>query len=322
MKRLGKIGLAISTFAILVFALNINSFAASKKINSVSVKIEGNIEVDTKMGQENLDISTGSGNYYFDYYTVENTGFRWTLDDVPELVIYLQADDNYYFNITKASQITVNGGTYVKATRQSSSTILMLTVKLPSLATQVYPIDQATMSVDGILTWSESLGAGSYEVKFSRGNTILGGIQTTQSNTLDVSKYMTKEGNYSFKVRPINAKDKSVAGFWVESNTVFVPESQAAYFRQLNNERDSAGTWKADETGRWFVLPDGTYPTSQWRQIHGEWYYFKADGYAATSWYEVNGKWYYFDLETAKMWKNTKTPDGYMLGIDGARANQ
>lgn len=322
MKRLGKICLAISAFAILLFALNISSFAASKKINSVSVRIDGNIEVDTKMGEENLEITAGSGNYYFDSYTVENTGFRWTLDDVPELVIYLQAEDNYYFNITKASQITVNGGTYVKASRQNSSTMLMLTVKLPSLATQVYPIEQATMSEDGILTWTKALGAGSYEVKFSRGNTILGGIQTTESNTLDVTNYMTKAGTYSFKVRPINAKDKSVAGFWVESNSVSVSDSQAAHFRQLRDERDSAGTWKADEIGRWFVLPDGTYPTSQWRQIHGEWYYFKADGYAATGWYEVNGKWYYFDLETARMWKNTKTPDGYTLGIDGVRASQ
>ena len=37
-------------------------------------------------------------------------------------------------------------------------------------------------------------------------------------------------------------------------------------------------------------------------------------------WQELGGKWYYLDPVNGNMWKNTTTPDGYTLGIDGAMA--
>lgn len=37
-----------------------------------------------------------------------------------------------------------------------------------------------------------------------------------------------------------------------------------------------------------------------------------------TGWVQLDGKWYYLDTETGAMYENSVTPDGYMVGADGA----
>lgn len=55
--------------------------------------------------------------------------------------------------------------------------------------------------------------------------------------------------------------------------------------------------WQQDTKGWWWRNADGSYPTSQWKEVNGKQYYFGADGY---------------------MLANTTTPDGYKVGADGA----
>ncbi len=59
-----------------------------------------------------------------------------------------------------------------------------------------------------------------------------------------------------------------------------------------------AGEWKQEPDGRWWYLnDDGTYPFNCWQQIDGKYYYFDANGYLVV---------------------NSITPDGYLVGADGA----
>ena len=60
------------------------------------------------------------------------------------------------------------------------------------------------------------------------------------------------------------------------------------------------------------------YPANGWRYINNEWYYFGADGYMTVGWQFINNNWYYFDMTHGNMLKNTITPDGYHLDINGA----
>ena len=64
-----------------------------------------------------------------------------------------------------------------------------------------------------------------------------------------------------------------------------------------------AGHWMADNTGYWYVHDDGTYPTYSW-----EWIDIDGDGI-----YQC----YAFD-EKGYLYTNTLTPDGYLVGADGA----
>lgn len=79
--------------------------------------------------------------------------------------------------------------------------------------------------------------------------------------------------------------------------------------------------WQKDDTGFWYVRPNGTYPKGQFEYIEdnkawfyfnesgymyadkwlhhtdGNWYYFDKDGYMATSWKRIGGVWYFFNRD-------------------------
>ena len=96
-KRIKAMIITASMLVGIVAAPGLTSEAATKKkyIKSVSFSISGNIEIETKMGEEDLTITASNSKYYYDYYEVENTGFRWSSDDVPEIKVYFQAEDGY-----------------------------------------------------------------------------------------------------------------------------------------------------------------------------------------------------------------------------------
>ena len=191
---MGKIGKKFLAIAILGLSLATlisgTAFAATKKkrkINTVSFKVMGNIDVDTQIGMENLDFTTSAGTYHVENFEV------------------------------KASDLNIVGASYVSSITENSRTNLVVTVKLPSLKNQVSAITEAKIEDDGSLSWSVSKGAGSYEVKFYRGQSLLGGMLKSNTNTLNVREYMQKAGSYYFLVRPINAINTDVAGDWFES---------------------------------------------------------------------------------------------------------
>lgn len=324
---MGKIGKRFLAIAILGLSLATlisgTAFAATKKkrkINTVSFKVMGNIDVDTQIGMENLDFTTSAGTYHVENFEVQNQGFKWTMNDVPEYKVTLTAEDEYEFNVKKASDLNIVGASYVSSITENSRTNLVVTVKLPSLKNQVSAITEAKIEDDGSLSWSVSKGAGSYEVKFYRGQSLLGGILKSNTNTLNVREYMQKAGSYYFLVRPINAINTDVAGDWFESNRISLDSEQA----ELNKtwyDKVNTGSWGQTSTGDWYyILSNNTLARSEWKKIKGEWYYFEDNAYMAKGWLENSGKWYYLDPENGKMWKNTTTPDGYTLGIDGSMA--
>ena len=321
MKNFGKKLVTVGMALLFAAAFSGAAFAyesSDKPIRSIGLSVMGYIEIGKNIGEEDeLEISTSGNKYDFDHYEVQNASFKWTSDDVPDIKIFLSAREGYYFRITRASQIRLTGATYVSASREDSAYTLVVEVKLPSLETQVAPILETKME-GGKCTWSESEGAGSYEVKFMRSGTTLGGNQIVTDTFYDGTKYMTKAGDYHFKVRPINKKDTSRTGLWVDSNTVYVNEEDARRQKEANEEEESRGSWEKDGD-RWrFKLPDGTYAPEGWRQIRDRWYVFDENGFMRTGWYIDAGKWYYLDEKEGYMWKNTTTPDGYFVNIYGA----
>ena len=77
----------------------------------------------------------------------------------------------------------------------------------------------------------------------------------------------------------------------------------------------SSEGWQQDATGWWWRNADGSYPTSQWKEVNGKWYYFEGSGYmAANKW--IDGI-YYVGADGA-MYVNTTTPDGYQVDVNGA----
>ena len=107
------------------------------------------------------------------------------------------------------------------------------------------------------------------------------------------------------------------------------------------------GSWEQNGDQWRFKKEDGGYAVSTWERIKGAWYYFKEDANAASGWFydssyqrwfyleesramsvgwkQIEGKWYYFhtvsDGGMGRMYTDQQTPDGYMVGADGAWIN-
>ncbi|MCC8128309.1 MAG: hypothetical protein LIO92_13115 [Clostridiales bacterium] len=91
------------------------------------------------------------------------------------------------------------------------------------------------------------------------------------------------------------------------------PGGQSA---QTNTNNGKKG-WVKDAKGWKYHNDDQSEMKNQWKSINNKWYYFDGDGYMKTGWFQQGGKWYYCN-EDGEMLANTRTPDGYYVGADGA----
>lgn len=273
--------------------LTIPSFAATrKKINSVTVNVESHIELGARYGEEEIEIETRGKNYTYDYYEIENFGFEWMEEDVPEITIYLRADEGYYFALTKASAVKLTGATYVKASKQDSSETLALKVKLPSMAEMVGQETTVTLTDGGYAKWGEIRGAGSYELRLYRnGNGVGANYQSTDQLFYDYTSQMGKPGSYQVKVRAVNKQNTDNKGKWMESETVTISSEMAEAIRNGTAAGlPVSGEWRNEGNGWWYEHEDGTYTKNNWEEIDKKWYLFDENGYMRTGWVEWNGE--------------------------------
>lgn len=96
--------------------------------------------------------------------------------------------------------------------------------------------------------------------------------------------------------------------------------------------------WVQDNTGWYYIKPDGNRAAGEWQEISQAWYWFDPNGYMATGWRQFSGgAWYYFKDSGAMavnywaknqekwfylgadgvMLKNATTPDGYRVDERG-----
>ena len=316
---------AVLAVAALTSMLAVPSFAAKrKKITSVNVNVESHIGLGVRYGEEEIEIEVRGRNYTYDYYEIENFGFEWVEDDVPEITIYLRADEGYYFSLTKASAVKLTGATYVKATKQDSSETLALRVKLPSMQEMVGTETEVVLTEGGFASWGEIRGAGSYELRLYKNGTGVGATyQSTDQVFYDYTDQMSKPGTYQVKVRAVNKQNQESKGKWMESEAVTISQEMADAIRNGTVAGlPIKGEWKKEGDRWWYQHQDGTYTQNNWEQIDKKWYLFDEEGYMRTGWVEWEGEKYYCHDETGEMLKDTTTPDGYILDSAGHLKNR
>lgn len=188
--------------------------------------------------------------------------------------------------------------------------------------------------------WEKVDDAYQYEIRLYREESQVETIKTKKEH-LDLEKKMTKEGNYTFKVRAL-AKSKSKEfsdGYWSEmSEETYISDSFAQ--RIKNGETAKSGgpsgdnttvekeaqivrqaKWMQDPTtGRWWYQnADGSYPANGWWQdpSNGVWYFFDAQGYMQTGWIDWNGNRYYC-TQSGAMAVGDYTIDGAAYRFDAS----
>lgn len=313
--RMKKMAAALICAALMSTMTGMTALAAvENKISSVTLTVEAEMEVGDDIQAQELEVTPKSDRYSVGDYEFLNDGFTWSEEDVPSVKVNVFAEDGYKFTVTK-DKIILKGAELVDYKREDDSHTLVITMKLPPLAEQTSTIERADWSSLTGVSWTQSFGAGSYELKLYREGKSVGSTKTITGTSYDFSSAMTKAGTYYFKVRPVNRIKPENKGEWVESSTKYIDADTAAAIYQRGSV---SGEWIQDQTGWWYRNLDGSYTASNWQQIDGAWYFFNENGYMATGWIDWNGARYYCDQVSGKMLADTTTPDGYTVGADGA----
>ncbi len=310
---------------ILTIAAAVPAFAAtSTKITSVKVTVlEENITPGTRYGTENIDIDVDSGHYYFDYYEIVDDGYEWKADQVPKISIHLRVDDpdKYYFSTTLKKNFTVVGATYVNNTLKTtdSGNELYFTVELTPLDEKVADITEVVLNDSGYAYWDAPIGAGSYELRVYRDDSLVGTTDIkTEDTEYNLQNYMNRAGSYYVRVRACNSKKPENKSEWVESDIVMIDAARAGEIRDgLSFTRPLKGDWEHTDAGWIYRYEDGSTAAPGWASIDGHWFYFDPDGFMATGWRTIDGLDYYFNDVTGSLLTNTTTPDGFKVDANG-----
>lgn len=327
--NLKHLAVAAAAVALTLFTAFPAAAATTKKITSITLKVEADIEPGTDFNEETISFEETGDKFSVGDYTIKNEGFGWEEDSVPKLELELDANDDYRFStaITK-DKIRLKGAGAVcrGASRKDSGRQLVLTIELDSLSKSLRPLENVQLNTDGVVSWTPVSTAGSYEFRVYRDGKSVGSPITTTYNSYNCTEKLTKSANYYVKVRAINKIDSTIVGEWVDSNTIYVDNGMAENFRANPVENPEGvyphSSWKQAADGRWwFDNGDGTFPKSNWQEVNGKWYFFDADGYMVTGWIDWEGK-RYFCNENGEMLRDCITEDNYRLGEDGAVINQ
>lgn len=316
MNRIKTLVFSLATLS-MVFCMAFVGFAADKAIKSVTIKVSyTEYEQENPDDESGVNIQASGTGYSLGQYEITNQEQVWNNGANPEMNIYVEASEGYYFNITKASQIKLQGCTYKSAKRQNSSTVLVVGVTVDQVKRSVAEVEDIKLSQDGKVTWQPLGNVSSYEVRAFRDGRYLAAAPITGTE-FNISSYFTKGGSYMVKVRGVHKMDANVKGEWAESEEIYISDEQAKANLEAAEAAESAGDWIQDAKGWRFRLPDGTFVTCAWRKINKEWYYFGTDSYMQVGWVQYDGSWYFMDPVLGSMWYNKTTPDGYSIGIDG-----
>lgn len=322
------------TVAVLMILGAQTAFAATSYINSVSISLD----VTPVPGESlpHLDVGyTGEGCEVMipnnSKYDIKSAKWSTDVDEVRlggkyTIKITLEAVNDYRFNSSySSSKVTVKGGTFVSAQRQSS-TKLLITVKTREAKgtldspEDAYWIDtRAGREKFGYAKW-ESVEDAAYDVYLYRGSKVVHKVTDLHTTSYNFYPYMTTKGMYSFTVRSIPASTE-IAKYaerseWAYSDEMYVDEDEVSDGSGKVSGTASAGASAGSSViqekpdvdavgwisngGKWyFRYPDGTYLTSNWARIGGVWYLFDESGVMQTGWKLCDGSYYFLDASGA-----------------------
>ena len=172
-----------------------------------------------------------------------------------------------------------------------------------------------------IATWEKPESATNYYIRLLRGNKVVMDWKKVTTRTYDFSTLIVNKGTgvYTFEVYPA----KGGIELAVVSDELEVDSSmRTAYKKKTQADakaKAAADGWHSYPNNLWtYGKGNLTLAKSEWLDINGATYYFDGDGYMATGWKQISGVYYYFDPKDGYLYRNTVTPDGYIVNANGA----
>lgn len=336
----------------LMSAMPMEALAATKYISSISLKVHAELDAGDSVnnGDSISTEKTDSGTYVYTtasrYRVVEA---EWANDkdlsigDEPKMYVWLEIDDSdsnteYKFRSSySSSNVSVSGGTYVSSSKTGSD--LKVTIRVSGIkGTYDAPENAEWGNSRGRATWDAGDDSSDYyDVYLYRGSSSVKKLEDYKGTSYNFYPYMTKEGDYTFKVRtvPHSDSEKKYAkkSDWTESDSLYIDEDDVSDGSGQNRDDGVTATggttdvgWRKDNDKWYFKYPDGNYMKNGWLKWNDKWYLFNSTGVMLTGWQQTGGNWYYMgesgDMKTGwvksgNLWyycnPNQNGPEGAMV---------
>ncbi len=226
---------------------------------------------------------SGDGFTYDGFETIIPDGNNWNATEYPRIIVTLEADEGYKFKKSSLN-LKVKGDVFNVVSKKVTSEELKVTVDLEPYGGKIGTPVNLHWSGSTVASWQKGYRTTSYTVSLNRGNSTVQIVDTTETS-YDFYDYMEDGQKYTFSVISKNGERKSVA-----------VTSEETTYADPGGER-----WVLGKRGWWYRFADNSYARNGWYQLSWKgvtsWYYFSASGY---------------------LLRNCITPDGYVVGADGA----
>ena len=154
-----------------------------------------------------------------------------------------------------------------------------------------------------------------------RGGTITNNAAplVTKINQIKTIKLAADISQITWVYEPISNKFKMN----IEMTGQTIPATDGFYLVSNNIEQNVNGnTISVPTTATYYFDIEGNMVTGWIETVDNKWYYLEnvktaREGLMVFGWYQVQNKWYYF-IADGTMLTNNITPDGYIVGADGA----
>lgn len=354
LKRVLCMALAAGT---LMTAMPIQSMASTdyKYITSISLKVSIDVDAgdEIKNGDSLGTSSTDTGSkVYTSSSKYDVASAEWTNDrdvsigDTPKITVYLEANTyvngeyDYRFRSSYSdSNVSISGGTLVSASRTGgSSGDLKVVIKATGVKGTYDPPEEAEWgNSKGRARWEEGdESSGYYDVYLYRGSSVVKKVEDYKGTSYNFYPYMTKEGDYTFKVRTVpHTSDEKKYGKksdWTESGDQYIDKDEVSDGSGQDNggSTPSGGNtdvgWRKEGDKWYFKYPDGNYQKNGWLKWNDKWYIFDEAGRMLTGWHQTSSGWYYLGesgdmktgwVKTNNIWyylnPNENGPEGAMV---------
>lgn len=332
MKHVAALGLA----SVMLISLTPQKAFASDYINAMKIKLD----IELNDGEALPSLSVG---YYDDtdaeVMIPENRRYdiayaEWSNDELEaemgedyRLKVTLTAEDDYVFrNSYSSSKFEVSGGSFVSARRGDSKDELIVTLKTRKVEGILeipqdveWKTENSNHAKFGYASWNKVNNA-DYDVQLYRDGNQIYRVNAYNRTSINFYPYMTKEGDYQFRVRAIPSSDKvseyAERSEWEYSDELYVADDEVSDGSGQGQETvtdttpnitnpDLVGWIQAGN--KWFFrYPDGTYLRNCWGKIDNAWYLFDESGEMLTGWHKRNNAWYYMNgsgaMHTGWLW--------------------
>ena len=317
MLKFKRMACMLLTMGIFITAFPNQALASSdyQYITNISLKVE----VDLDAGDEiNSGDSVGtskddSGTKVYttsDKYRVESA--EWTnnkdvsIGDTPKITVWLEPDSSsdskyeYRFRSSySSSKVSINGGEFVSSSKSGSNLKVVLRVKGVK-GTYEAPKEAEWGSGKGKATWkAPDDKTGYYDVILYKGSTVMKKLEDYNGTSYNFYPYMTKEGDYTFKVRAVDGSDK---GEWSDESDEYYMNSSDVYTGTPPTDNSSGGSTPANANGQWVnsiygwsYYINGVPVKNNWVYVDNEWYHLNANGFMDTDWIYTDNNWFYLN---------------------------